>query len=67
MADVLQPGDELRASGYLLYSSACMLVVSVRRSGTRVVRGFTLDPTTGERKRERKRERERERDDDDAL
>jgi fructose-1,6-bisphosphatase I len=44
LADVLQPGSQLLASGYMLYSSATMMVVSLG-SG---VHGFTLDPSIGE-------------------
>lgn len=41
---VLQPGTNLRAAGYCLYSSATLLVFSVG-NGTL---GFTLDPQLGE-------------------
>jgi len=43
-ADVLQPGTHLLAAGYILYSSACILVISFG-SG---VHGFTLDPDSKE-------------------
>jgi len=42
--DVLQPGTELVCAGYTMYSSACMLVISLGKD----VWGFTLDPTIGE-------------------
>lgn len=42
--DVLQPGNKLLASGYILYSSATIFVVTIG-SGTH---GFTLDPSIGE-------------------
>jgi fructose-1,6-bisphosphatase len=43
---VLQPGREQVAGGYCLYSSACLLVLSLGRgTGTHV---FTLDPSRGE-------------------
>lgn len=41
---VLQPGRNLLAAGYALYSSATMLVISIG-TGTH---GFTLDPSVGE-------------------
>jgi len=44
LSDVLQPGKNLRAAGYCLYSSATILVFSVG-DGTH---GFTLDPQLGE-------------------
>ena len=43
-AAVMQPGRELVAAGYALFSSATALVLSVGH-GTH---GFTLDPLTGE-------------------
>ncbi|WIA42003.1 hypothetical protein OEZ86_009300 [Tetradesmus obliquus] len=43
-AAALQPGTELVAAGYALYSSATMLVISTGQ-GTH---GFTLDPLCGE-------------------
>ncbi|KAG1655005.1 hypothetical protein FOA52_008825 [Chlamydomonas sp. UWO 241] len=39
-ADCLQPGSRLLGAGYVLYSSACMLVLSLGCG----VQGFTLDP-----------------------
>eukprot|EP00879_Flechtneria_rotunda_P016221 GHRR01016971.1.p1 GENE.GHRR01016971.1~~GHRR01016971.1.p1 ORF type:complete len:258 (+),score=65.75 GHRR01016971.1:1073-1846(+) len=44
LAPVLQPGTELVAGGYSLYSSATMMVISIGQ-GTH---GFTLDPLCGE-------------------
>ncbi len=41
---VLRPGSELAAAGYVLYSSSCLLVLTVGE-GTH---GFTLDRATGE-------------------
>jgi fructose-1,6-bisphosphatase I len=41
--DVLQPGRDLVAAGYILYSSACLLVLTTG-SGTH---GFTLTPKGG--------------------
>ncbi len=43
-ADVLQPGSEQLAAGYVLYGSSTMLVYTVGRG----VHGFTLDPSIGE-------------------
>lgn len=43
-ADLLQPGRDMVASGYAIYGSATMLVIS---TGTGV-NGFTLDPSVGE-------------------
>ena len=42
--DLLQPGRDLRAAGYVVYGSSTMLVYSSGRG----VDGFTLDPTIGE-------------------
>jgi len=42
--NVLQPGSNLVASGYCMYSSSCMMVLTTG-SG---VQGFTLDPQIGE-------------------
>jgi len=42
--NVLQPGRQLKCSGYALYSSSTVLVITV---GTGVY-GFTLDPLVGE-------------------
>jgi fructose-1,6-bisphosphatase I len=44
VADVCQPGNRLQCAGYVLYSSATTLVLTV---GTGVF-GFTLDPLVGE-------------------
>lgn len=44
MEDVLQPGNNLVAAGYCLYSSATTLVLTVGNG----VHGFTLDETLGE-------------------
>lgn len=44
MADVLQPGRNLVAAGYILYGSSTMLVYTTGAG----VHGFTLDPTVGE-------------------
>jgi len=45
-ADLLQPGRDLRAAGYIIYGSSTMLVYS---TGPKFgVHGFTLDPTIGE-------------------
>lgn len=42
--DVLQPGNQLIAAGYAMYSSATLLVLSTGNG----VNGFTLDPSLGE-------------------
>jgi fructose-1,6-bisphosphatase I len=42
--DVLQPGSELVAAGYVIYGSSTMLVLSIGEH----VDGFTLDPGLGE-------------------
>lgn len=44
VGDLLQPGRDLRAAGYVIYGSSTMLVYSTGKS----VHGFTLDPTIGE-------------------
>ncbi|HEY8062357.1 MAG TPA: class 1 fructose-bisphosphatase [Gemmatimonadales bacterium] len=44
LADVLQPGRNLVAAGYVLYGSSVMMVYSAGHG----VHGFTLDPTIGE-------------------
>jgi len=44
MEDLLQPGDELAAAGYILYGSSTMFVYSTGNG----VHGFTLDPSVGE-------------------
>ena len=43
-SDLLQPGRDLRAAGYVVYGSSTMLVYSAGKG----VHGFTLDPTIGE-------------------
>ncbi len=45
LADVLRPGHEMVAAGYVVYGSGTLLVLATRDSG---VNGFTLDPTVGE-------------------
>jgi len=42
--DLLQPGNELVCAGYVMYSSACILVISFGKDTW----GFTLDPSIGE-------------------
>jgi fructose-1,6-bisphosphatase I len=44
LEDLLQPGHNLVAAGYLLYGSSTMLVYSAGEG----VHGFTLDPAVGE-------------------
>jgi fructose-1,6-bisphosphatase I len=44
MEDLLQPGNELAAAGYILYGSSTMFVYSTGDG----VHGFTLDPSVGE-------------------
>jgi len=44
MEDILQPGRNYVASGYSLYGSATMLVLTTGQG----VNGFTLDPSIGE-------------------
>jgi fructose-1,6-bisphosphatase I len=44
LEDVLQPGRNLVAAGYVLYGASTMLVYSTGRG----VHGFTLDPAIGE-------------------
>lgn len=44
LADLLQPGSDLVAAGYILYGSSTMLVYSAGMG----VHGFTLDPSVGE-------------------
>ncbi len=44
LADVLQPGREQVAAGYVMYGSSVMLVYTAGDG----VHGFTLDPTIGE-------------------
>jgi fructose-1,6-bisphosphatase I len=43
-SDLLQPGRDLRAAGYVVYGSSTTLVYSAGKG----VHGFTLDPTIGE-------------------
>lgn len=43
--DILRPGRELAAAGYILYGSSTILVYAARDCG---VYGFTLDPSVGE-------------------
>jgi len=45
-ADLLQPGTDLRAAGYIIYGSSTMLVYST--GPKHGVHGFTLDPNIGE-------------------
>lgn len=45
LEDVLQPGRNQVAAGYVLYGSSVMMVYAVRGGS---VHGFTLDPTIGE-------------------
>ena len=45
LADALAPASSLVASGYALYSSSTLLVLST--GGDRGTHGFTLDPATG--------------------
>merc|ERR1712160_230222 len=45
MVNTLQPGDNLAAAGYVLYSSSTFLVMTI---GSGVVYGFTLDDQLGE-------------------
>ncbi|MCA9726257.1 MAG: class 1 fructose-bisphosphatase [Candidatus Eisenbacteria bacterium] len=45
LQDLLQPGRDLVAAGYLIYGSSTMLVYAARQCG---VFGFTLDPSIGE-------------------
>lgn len=44
LEDLLQPGRDICAAGYVIYGSSCMLVYS---TGTGV-HGFTFDPSIGE-------------------
>jgi fructose-1,6-bisphosphatase I len=44
LEDMMQPGNEQIAAGYVLYGSSTMLVYSTGRG----VNGFTLDPSIGE-------------------
>lgn len=45
LIDLLQPGKNIIAAGYILYGSSTMLVYSTIEDGN--VNGFTLDPTVG--------------------
>jgi fructose-1,6-bisphosphatase I len=45
MDDILRPGKEMIAAGYVIYGSGTILVLSTAGRG---VNGFTLDPTVGE-------------------
>lgn len=44
LADVLRPGREILAAGYVVYGAGTVLVLSTGKG----VHGFTLDPTVGE-------------------
>ena len=44
LQDVLQPGSQIVAAGYVMYGSSVMMVYSAGNG----VHGFTLDPTIGE-------------------
>ncbi|RYE19476.1 MAG: class 1 fructose-bisphosphatase [Sphingobacteriales bacterium] len=44
MTDILQPGTEQVAAGYIIYGSSTMLVYTTGKG----VNGFTLDPSIGE-------------------
>ena len=44
MLDLLQPGHDLVAAGYIIYGSSTMLIYTAGEG----VHGFTLDPTVGE-------------------
>jgi len=44
LEDMMQPGDDQIAAGYVLYGSSTMLVYTTGRG----VNGFTLDPSIGE-------------------
>ena len=44
LADVLRPGTEILAAGYVVYGAGTVLVLSTGDG----VQGFTLDPTVGE-------------------
>jgi fructose-1,6-bisphosphatase I len=45
LEDVLRPGRDQVAAGYVIYGSGTLLVLATRDSG---VNGFTLDPSVGE-------------------
>jgi fructose-1,6-bisphosphatase len=44
IVNVCQPGKDMRAAGYCLYSSSTVLVLTIGNG----VFGFTLDPMVGE-------------------
>ena len=44
MVNTCQPGNKLLASGYCMYSSSIILVITIGNG----VFGFTLDPSVGE-------------------
>lgn len=44
MADILRPGTDIVAAGYVIYGSGTMMVLSAGNG----VHGFTLDPSVGE-------------------
>src|SRR5690606_27365052 len=44
LSDVLRPGRELVAAGYIVYGSGTVMVLATDHG----VNGFTLDPTVGE-------------------
>jgi len=44
MADILRPGDDIVAAGYVIYGSGTVMVLSTGNG----VHGFTLDPSVGE-------------------
>src|SRR5690606_39982548 len=44
LEDMMQPGDDQIAAGYVLYGSSTMLVYTTGKG----VNGFTLDPSIGE-------------------
>ncbi len=44
MVNVCQPGSRLKCAGYVLYSTATVLVLTIGNG----VFGFTLDPLVGE-------------------
>jgi len=46
--NVLQPGSNLQAAGYCLYSSATILIFSIKSVSGGKVNGFTLDPQLGD-------------------
>lgn len=46
MADILRPGTEMVAAGYIIYGSGTVMVLSTGKDDG--VHGFTLDPMAGE-------------------